>query len=41
MIHRVIHQIGIYDDTKKGKDIMSKIEDRLLKEIKWKDLFEK
>ena len=41
MIHGVLHLIGFYDDTKKEKDIMSKIEDRLLKETKWKDLFEK
>ncbi|SVB12956.1 uncharacterized protein METZ01_LOCUS165810 [marine metagenome] len=41
MIHGVLHLIGFSDDTKKEKDIMSKIEDRLLKETKWKDLFEK
>ena len=41
VIHGVLHLIGFYDDTKKGKDIMSKIEDRLLKETKWEDLFEK
>jgi rRNA maturation RNase YbeY len=41
MIHGVLHLIGFSDDTKKEKDIMSKIEDRLLKETKWKNLFEK
>jgi len=41
MIHGALHLIGFSDDTKKEKDIMSKIEDRLLKETKWKDLFEK
>jgi len=41
MIHGVLHLIGFSDDTKKEKDIMSKIEDQLLKETKWKDLFEK
>ena len=41
MIHGVLHLIGFSDDTKKEKDIMSKIEDRLLKETKWEDLFEK
>ena len=41
MIHGVLHLIGFSDDTKKEKDIMSKIEDRLLKETKWKDLLEK
>ena len=41
LIHGVLHLIGFSDDTKKEKDIMSKIEDRLLKETKWKDLFEK
>ena len=41
MIHGVLHLIGFSDDTKKEKDIMSKIEDRLLKKTKWKDLFEK
>ena len=41
MIHGVLHLIGFSDDTKKEKEVMSKIEDRLLKETKWKDLFEK
>ena len=40
MIHGVLHLIGFSDDTKKEKDIMSKIEDRLLKETKWENLFE-
>ena len=41
MIHGVLHLIGFSDDTKKEKEVMSKIEDRLLKKTKWKDLFEK
>ena len=41
MIHGVLHLIGFSDDTKKEKEVMSKIEDRLLKETKWQDLFEK
>ena len=41
MIHGVLHLIGFSDDTKKEKDIMSKIEDRLLNEEKWKNLIEK
>ena len=40
VIHGVLHLIGFYDDTIKGKDIMSKIEDRLLKETKWADFKE-
>ena len=41
VIHGVLHLIGFNDDTKKEKNIMSRIEERLLKETKWKDLFEK
>ena len=40
MIHGVLHLLGYSDNTNKEKKIMSKMEENILKELKWKELFE-
>ena len=41
IIHGVLHLLDYSDQSYKKKQNMSKMEENILKEIKWKDLFEK
>ena len=41
IIHGVLHLLDYSDQSYKEKQTMSKMEENILKEIKWKDLFEK
>ena len=40
VIHGVLHLLGYDDNTKKGKNDMSNLEELFLKQIEWRDLFE-
>ena len=41
IIHGVLHLLDYSDQSNKGKQIMSKMEENILKEVRWKALFEK
>ena len=41
IIHGVLHLLDYSDQSNKGKQIMSKMEENILKEIRWEALFEK
>ena len=40
IIHGVLHLLDYSDQSNKGKQIMSKMEENILKETRWKTLFE-
>ena len=40
IIHGVLHLLDYSDQSYKGKQTMSKMEENILKETRWKDLFE-
>ena len=40
IIHGVLHLLDYSDQSYQGKETMSKIEENILKEISWKNLFE-
>ena len=40
IIHGVLHLLDYSDQSNKGKQIMSKMEENILKETRWKNLFE-
>ncbi len=40
IIHGVLHLLDYSDDSSKGKQAMSKIEDDILKQTRWKALLE-